>query len=219
MDPIVQRLAQIKMPTVLINQQLESEADQLHCVDADDYGGARQAVEHLLALGHRTIGYIGVTDRLQSNRRRLAAYRDTLAAAGIAGDDAWARIIPARHDASSDDVLAGQALLPELLRTGVTAVFCYNDMIAVGVLLACRELGLAVPGQLSVVGYDDVELAGYVTPPLTTIHQPKLRLGELAMQMLLDILDGRPVQNQVLPTALVVRASTAPAAVAVALVR
>ncbi len=85
-------------------------------------------------------------------------------------------------------------------------------MIAVGVLMACRELGLRVPEQLSVVGYDDVDIARYVTPPLTTIHQPKLRLGEIAMQMLLDILEGRPVQDQFLPVDLVVRASTGRAA-------
>ena len=104
--------------------------------------------------------------------------------------------------------MEAQSLLPELLHAGVTAVFCYNDLVAVGVLLACRELGLHVPDQLSVVGYDDVDLARYVTPPLTTVHQPKLRLGEIAMQMLLAILDGRPVANQVLPVDLVVRAST-----------
>ena len=102
-------------------------------------------------------------------------------------------------------------MLPELLSAGVTAVFCYNDMIAVGALLACRELGVAVPEQLSVVGFDDIEIARYVTPPLTTIHQPKLRLGELAMKMLLDILEERPVQNHILSTELVQRASTAPA--------
>ena len=89
-------------------------------------------------------------------------------------------------------------MLPELLAAGVTAVFCYNDLVAVGVLMACRDLRLRVPEQLSVVGYDDVDLARYVTPPLTTIHQPKLRLGELAMQMLLDNLEGRPVANKAL---------------------
>jgi DNA-binding LacI/PurR family transcriptional regulator len=114
------------------------------------------------------------------------------------------------NERRADDVLAGgQALLPALLPSGVTAVFCYNDQIAVGVLLACRELGIPVPAQLSVVGYDDVDLARYVTPPLTTVHQPKLRLGEIAMQMLLDILEGRPVQSRILANELVVRASTA----------
>jgi DNA-binding LacI/PurR family transcriptional regulator len=78
--------------------------------------------------------------------------------------------------------------------------------------MACRELSLAVPAQLSVVGYDDVDLARYVTPPLTTVHQPKLRLGRIAMQMLLDLLDDRPVANQLLPVELVVRESSGPAA-------
>jgi DNA-binding LacI/PurR family transcriptional regulator len=207
----MQRLAQIRLPTVLINQQAESGADQLHTVDADDYGGACQAVAHLLALGHRTIGYLGVANRLQSNRRRLAGYRDTLAAAGITAHQDWIRIAPVPPGFHSDDVREGQVMLPHLLPTGVTAVFCYNDMVAVGVLMACRDLGLTVPEQLSVVGYDDVEIARYVTPPLTTIHQPKLRLGELGMQMLLDILDGHQVQNCVLPNDLVVRGSTMPA--------
>ncbi len=208
--PYVERLAQIRMPTVMINRQPEPTVDHLLSVDADDYGGARQAVEHLLALGHRRIGYLGVANRMQSSRRRLAGYCDSLAAAGIAMDDKWIRIVLARVGSEANDVAEGQALLPELLQAGVTAVFCYNDMIAVGVLMACRELGLSVPEQLSVVGYDDVEVARYVTPLLTTVHQPRLRLGELAMQMLLDILEGRPAQNQILPTELVVRASTAP---------
>lgn len=208
----VKRLAQIKMPTVVINQQAESEADRLHSVDADDYAGARQAVEHLLELGHRKIGYLGVGNRVQSNRRRFAGYCDTLSSAGIAVDAQWVRIAPTVNNPRADDVLDGQAMLPELLPTGVTAVFCYNDQIAVGVLMACRELGLRVPEHLSVVGYDDVDLASYVTPPLTTIHQPKLRLGAIAMQMLLDILEGKAVQSRILPNELVVRASTAPPA-------
>jgi LacI family transcriptional regulator/LacI family repressor for deo operon, udp, cdd, tsx, nupC, and nupG len=203
----VQQLAQINMPTVMINQQADSEADRFHSVDADDYGGARLAVEHLLGLGHRAIGYIGVCDRVQSNRRRLTGYRHALAAARITANDNWVHISQARR-AQADDAAGGQALLPDLLAAGVTAIFCYNDLVAVGVLMACRELGIAVPEQLSVIGYDDVEVASYVTPPLTTIHQPKLRMGEIAMQMLLDILDGRPVQDQFLPVDLVVRGST-----------
>jgi LacI family transcriptional regulator/LacI family repressor for deo operon, udp, cdd, tsx, nupC, and nupG len=206
----VQRLGQLNLPTVLINQQAEPETELLHSVDVDDYSGARQAVEHLLALGHRRIGYLGVDNRYQSNQRRLEGYWHTLAVAGITPQDQWRRTIPSHRFHTEHDVLAAQAMLPELLQEGVTAVFCYNDLVAVGVLLACRELGLRVPDQLSVVGYDDVDLARYVTPPLTTVHQPKLRLGELAMQMLLDVLVGQPVANQMLPVDLVVRASTGP---------
>lgn len=208
----VQQLAQINMPTVMINQQADSETAHFHSVDADDYGGARLAVEHLVGLGHRAIGYIGVCDRVQSNRRRLAGYRHALAAARIAANDNWVRIIQTRRSLA-DDAAGGQAVLPELLEAGVTAIFCYNDPVAVGVLMRCRELRIAVPEQVSVIGYDDVDLARFVTPALTTIHQPKLRLGEIAMQMLLDILDGRPVQDQFLPVDLVVRESTGPAAV------
>ena len=209
------RLAQLNMPTVLINQQADPDADpdagRLYSVDADDYAGARAAVEHLLALGHRRIGYLGVDNRYQSNARRLQGYRDTLAAGGITASEEWRRTIPSHRFHTEHDVVEAQALLPELLQAGVTAVFCYNDLVAVGALLACRDLRLRVPADLSIVGYDDVDLARYVTPPLTTIHQPKLRLGELAMQMLLAILEGHPVTNQLLPVNLIIRASTAPA--------
>jgi LacI family transcriptional regulator/LacI family repressor for deo operon, udp, cdd, tsx, nupC, and nupG len=206
----VRRLAQINLPTVLINQQADPGAPHLYSVDADDYAGATQALHHLLALGHRKIGYLGVDNRYQSNQRRAAGYHDALAAAGITADAAWSRTIPSQRFYTEHDVAEAQAMLPDLLAAGVTAVFCYNDLVAVGVLMACRELGLQVPRDLSIVGYDDVDLARYVTPPLTTVHQPKLRLGEVAMQMLLDLLDARPVANQLLPVDLVVRASTAP---------
>jgi LacI family transcriptional regulator/LacI family repressor for deo operon, udp, cdd, tsx, nupC, and nupG len=167
-------------------------------------------MEHLLALGHRRIGYLGVDNRYQSNQRRAAAYRDALLAAGIPVHDEWCRTIPSHRFHTEHDVMEAQAMLPELLKAGITAVFCYNDLIAVGVLMACRELGLRVPEQLSVVGYDDVDLARYVTPPLTTVHQPKLHLGEVAMQMLLAILEDRPVENRLLPVNLMVRASSGP---------
>lgn len=209
--PYVQRLMRLNIPTIVINQQAEAGSEPLHFVDADDYGGARQAVAHLLSLGHTRIGYLGVGSRIASNRRRMKGYCDTLNEAGIQPEPSWIQSSPAvLYHSHTDDVQVAQAMLPDLLQAGVTAVFCYNDMVAVGVLMKCRELGVRVPQELSVVGYDDVEIAAYVTPPLTTIHQPKLRLGELAMQMLLDLLDGRPVQDQVLPVELVVRESTAP---------
>jgi DNA-binding LacI/PurR family transcriptional regulator len=209
-----ERLARSKIPTVFINQQAEAAAaaaaEQLHFVDVDDYTGARQAVGHLLELGHRAIAYLGAGNRPWSNRRRLAGYLDAMHAAGITVSPAWIGVAPAEHGDHAEDVADGEALLSSVLPAGVTAAFCYNDAIAVGALLACRRLGLSVPQHLSVVGFDDIEMAQYVTPPLTTIHQPKLRLGQLAMQMLLEILEDRPVENQVLPTQLIRRASTGP---------
>jgi DNA-binding LacI/PurR family transcriptional regulator len=209
----LQRLAKIKMPTVLINQQAMGETGLVRSVQVDDYASTRQAMEHLLSLGHRAIGYLGVGNRPRSNWIRLSAYRDALRTAGIAGNEAWIKVAPPESRYYADDVADGQAMLPTLLHTGVTAVFCYNDTVAVGALLACRDLDIAVPDQLSIMGFDDVELAQYVTPPLSSIHQPKLRMGEQAMRMLLDLVEGRPVQNQTLATDLVVRCSTGPAPV------
>ncbi|MFL5807291.1 MAG: LacI family DNA-binding transcriptional regulator [Roseiflexaceae bacterium] len=202
-------LARIQVPIVLISSQAEAYTDELHSVAVDDYGGARLAVEHLLELGHRAIGYIGAGNRPKSNRLRLEGYHDALATAGVPGHAAWVAIAPFEDRLHEDDVAAGQALVTPLLQAGATAVFCYNDMIALGVLLVCREQGIAVPRALSVIGFDDVEMAQYMAPPLTTIHQPKASLGRTAMQVLLDLLDERPAQNHVLSPTLVTRASTA----------
>lgn len=204
-----QRLANMNVPTVLINHQAETGLEHTHTVFVDDYHGAKSAVEYLLGLGHRAIGYLGAESRPRSNRARLEAYRDVLSDAGIPFDDALVRMAPPEHHFHSDDVQDGQEQLIALVKAGVTAVFCYNDMMAVGALMACRALGVSVPEQLSIVGFDDVDLAQFVTPPLTTVHQPKLRLGQVAMEMLMDLLAGRPVQDHLLPTELVLRASTA----------
>ena len=205
-----ERLARINVPTVLINSQSESPAHMMHSVAVDDYGGARMAVEHLLALGHRAIGYLGVCNRPRSNTRRFEGYRDALLAAAAPYSDDMIVLPDAADETKSDDVAIGQLALPRLVGAGVTAVFCYNDMLAIGALAACREHGIAVPRDLSVVGFDDVQLAQFVAPTLTTIHQPKVELGELAMQKLLDLLSERPVEDAVLQPSLVVRASTAP---------
>ena len=201
-------LARTNVPTVLINQQAETDSGLLHSVNVDDYIGARLAVEHLIGLGHRRIGYIGAGNRARSNRRRLAAYHDALTAAGIEPVEARIRIADPGHKFHTEDVDDGRSLVMELIDASVTAVFCYNDMIAVGALLACRERGVAVPRDLSVVGFDDVDAAQYVTPSLTTVRQPMLQLGRHAMEMLLNLLNGGAVETHVLPAELVVRQSS-----------
>lgn len=203
------RLIGAGLPTVLINHQAETRLEHLHSVSVDDYSGGLFAVRRLVELGHTSIGYLGAANRPRSNHARLQGYRAALRAAGISPREEWERTAPPEHHYHTDDVRDGQAMLPALVRAGVTAVFCCNDMMAVGALMACRSLGIAIPEQLSVVGFDDIELAQFVTPPLTTIHQPKLRLGQLAMEMLLDLLDGKPVSDHILPTELVERGSTA----------
>lgn len=206
------RLDQIRLPTVFINSQAESQDNLLHWVAVDDRTGAQLAVEHLLQLGHRSIGYLGVNCRPKSNQQRLEGYQNALADARIAGERDWVVIAPGNEASDEEDVAAGQAQLPHLLAAGTTAVFCYNDMVAIGVLMACKERGIAVPETLSVVGYDDIRMASYVSPALTTIHQPKVELGHLATEVMLDLLNNRPAQNHVLQPTLKTRASSAPPA-------
>ncbi len=205
------QLGRVGVPIVMVNRQSEDRLAGFHSVEADNYGGARQAMAHLLGLGHKAIAYLGATNRPASNRQRKQGYLDALDAAGIAIQDGWVQEAPPERRSYADDVADGQELMLRALQAGITAAFCYNDMHAIGALLTCRALGLNVPQQVSIVGFDGVEVALYVTPALTTVHQPKLRLGQLAMEMLLNLMEGQPVEDQVVSTSLVVRCSTAQA--------
>jgi len=170
----------------------------------DNWQGARLAVEYLLALGHRRVGYIGAADRPKSNEQRLAGYQTALKQAGLPFNPAF--II---SSAVGSDFERGWTALETFLTTGVTAIFCYNDVTAIGLLTACHEHHLPVPQKLSIIGFDDIESALYVLPPLTTLRQPRLELGQLAMLMALDLLNGQASVDKVLPCELIVRQSTA----------
>lgn len=197
------------IPLVLMNSHSERRTDGLHTVSIDDRAGALQATQHLLALGHRNIGYIGVASRVASNDRRRRGYEEALTAAAL--DPAVNVRVSASMAADPEaDVVAGRRLLPELVEQGVTGVVCYNDMVAVGVLMACRELDLRVPDDLSVVGFDDVAISRYITPQLTTVRQPGAELGRIALQMTLALLDDKPVSDFLAQPLLLVRESTRP---------
>ncbi len=192
-----------KMPIVIINEQKPGET--MHFVTVDDTYGARLAVEHLLALGHRCIGYVGVTNRPQSNHHRLQGYKDALESASIPVD---ANLIFTSHTIE-DHAKAGEASLEPLLTAGATAVFCYNDVAALGLLGACYQRGIVVPDKLSVIGFDDIDMVAYTIPPLTTVRQPGFELGWQAMHMMLKLLDGQETENKTVPVELVVRQTTA----------
>ena len=193
----------IEVPIVMIDEQ--EPGGVIHSVAVDDLGGARLAVEHLLALGHRRIGYVGVTNRPKSNQHRLKGYQEALQAAGITPDPTL--IFASNH--IEDHAKRGEASLEPLSAAGATAIFFYNDMTAIGVLSACYKRGFSVPDDLSVVGFDDIDMAAYTIPPLTTIRQPRLELGQRAMQMILDLLAGQTPENQLISGELVVRETTA----------
>src|SRR5438874_10239208 len=192
-----------KVPIVIINEQKPGET--MHFVTVDDVHAAQLAVEHLLALGHCRIGYVGVTNRPKSNQYRLKGYQDALEAAGIASDPA----LIFTSNTIEDHAKRGEASLEPLLAAGATAVFCFNDTTAMGLLAACYKRGFSVPENLSIIGFDDIDMAAYTIPPLTTIRQPRFELGQRAMHMMLNLLDGQEPENQIVPGKLVVRQTTA----------
>lgn len=203
------QLGQTTVPTVLINSHSEEQSEIFHLVTVDDRLGARLAVKHLVSLGHTSIGYIGVSNRSRSNQHRLEGYRMALTEAVLPQITDRVAISNEGYTTTSD-VSAGQQMLSKLLTAGVTGIFCYNDMVTVGALLACHKLGISVPQDLSLVGFDDIALARYVTPPLTTVRQPMLEIGCCATQMLLDLLQKKNVENCVLSPFLIERGSSAP---------
>jgi LacI family transcriptional regulator len=179
----------------------------LPSVGATNWAGGLVATEHLIQLGHRKIGAIaGPADYLCS-RARTDGYRSALERAGIEFDPALARSADFRHEGG---FARGSELLD--LPDRPTAIFAGSDQQAFGVYEAARQRGLRVPQDLSVVGFDDLPVARWVSPPLTTVRQPLSEMGAAAANMLGDLILGVPLRsNRVeLSTELTVRESTAP---------
>lgn len=188
---------------------LDPTGEPLHpvpSVGATNWSGGVAATRHLLDLGHRRIAKISGPTRFLCARARLDGYRAAMDAAGVPVDPALLR----EGRFLFED---GLACARELLRLPdrPTAVFAGNDLQALGVYEAARELGLRVPAELSVVGFDDMQFTRWVGPPLTTVRQPMADMGAAAAQLVLTLaMGGQPPQPRVeLATTLVVRASTA----------
>lgn len=210
-------LAQAGKPLVLINRLPVPGC--MGAVETDQEAGTRQAVLHLAELGHRRIAYLGGPATSEAQQRRLAAFRQICDELGFVVPDAYIQSASASIEGGHE---SGLRLLDGAKRLGrtsssPTAIVAYDDAVAVGLLLAARDLGLNVPRQLSVIGYDDVPLAAAVSPALTTIQQPMRELGERAVRMLYDALQARSAQETPpvepllvrLEPHLIVRASTA----------
>jgi LacI family transcriptional regulator/LacI family repressor for deo operon, udp, cdd, tsx, nupC, and nupG len=194
----------------MVNTEAVEEKNNLFSVSVNDFLGACQAVQYLIDLGHRKIAYLGVSNRPGSNELRLNGYLSSLKLNSIPVQPEW---IIKNEDQSpgalSLDLAIGRELTAQLVKTDVTAVFCYCDTIAAGVLDACRKLGVLIPKDLSVIGFDDNTIAEIIQPALTTIHQPKQEIGRIAMNMLIKCLSGGVVEDILLDPYLVVRESTA----------
>jgi DNA-binding LacI/PurR family transcriptional regulator len=196
------------VPVVVVNA--ESAELQVTVIASDNAAGSRLATEHLLSLGHRKIAYIRGSETFTADVPRVEGFRQACRDAGLAETD--------RPEFRGDGQFeGGERAAAELLeqRPDVTAIACYNDMTAIGVLRALRSAGKRVPGDISVIGCDDILAAAWVAPALTTVAQQKAEMGRLAIERLAAMLHdpaNAPSPELVrLPMVLKVRESTGPA--------
>jgi DNA-binding LacI/PurR family transcriptional regulator len=195
-------LSEMRVPIVLVNNQHPGEF--VYSVSIDNVEGSRDAVRHLIELGHTRIGYIGDQFGYQSDTERFSGYRDALEHAGLDVDPELA----IRGDGKPEGGLRAMGALLELAEPP-TGVFCYNDMSALGALHAVRNRGLTVPQDVSIIGFDDLFISSYMQPPLTSVRQPMRRMGLLAMESLLKLMSGQDSPSTITVAAeLVVREST-----------
>ena len=202
------RLERLGVPVVLINSLVQNQGRYTFSIGVDNRHGGFLATEHLLQLGHRRIAYVAAPDDRSDSLERLAGYHEALARAGIDPD-------PALLVRGTGRARGGEQSLPVLqaLPDPPTAVFCYNDMTAIGLIHAAHAAGLSLPQDLAIVGFDDIVFAPYVHPALTTVAQPVAELGKGAMEMVLSLLpdsnaDLDASTDRTLSGSLVVRASS-----------
>ena len=207
MDSSFLEAYQRERPVVLIDDKSENVV--YPTVGAANVDGALQATRYLLALGHRRIGFITGNRKLSAAFERIDGYCQALRDAHVPVDPAL--IVDGDYFQSGGRRAAAPLLaLPD----PPTAIFASNDEEAFGVMDAVCQLGLRVPNDVSVVGFDDVPASALVRPPLTTVRQPLRLMGKTAAEMLLNLLDGRLLTNKLvlLPTPLIVRESCSPPA-------
>lgn len=178
-----------------------SQGNALHRVSLDQYAGARRAVRHLIELGHTEIAHVAGPMESMDALERARGWRDALGESGLVAHEPLVGDWSAASGYAAGERLAGER---------VTAVFCGNDQMALGVIHAVTEAGRSVPRDLSVIGFDDIPEAAHFSPPLTTMHQDFAQLGRDTMTMMLAVLSDDDVPNPLMRVPeLVLRASTA----------
>jgi LacI family transcriptional regulator, repressor for deo operon, udp, cdd, tsx, nupC, and nupG len=190
-------------PTVAVNEPVPG--DQVPFVGVDNFEGARIAAEHLISQGHRRIAFMGSSSRLVSGMRERG-YRAALNDAGITADPML--ILDGDGTTESGRQAAELMFVRDVLPS---AFLCVNDATALGVIIALNARGYDLPRQFSVMGFDDISFASFVTPSLTTMKQPRSKIGEAAMNLLLAMLEDRPVEHMevLLRSELILRNSVA----------
>jgi LacI family transcriptional regulator len=203
-DGLIHAASDAALPFVMVDP-VDTRHRRMVSVGSSNWAGARTATEHLIGLGHKRIAWIGGPEGSDAARDRLYGYQAALDVAGL-------EIDPALIRSDQFAVATGARHARELLTSTnpPSAIMAADDEIAVGVLAAAQALGIRVPDQLSVTGFDDTPQAAWTTPPLTTVHQHLEGMGRMAVQTVLEMAEGRrPASRHVeLATSLTVRDST-----------
>lgn len=205
-----QQLSKYGIPIVMVNNQAAEE--YRYSIYHDDVDGSRQVTRHLIELGHRKIAYLGNSASGRTTQDRLAGFRYEVQSARLALPNEYVFEIPGSEPEKGSLAVDHFLRLPNR----PTAIVCFNDMLAIGVLKALQQRGVRVPEEISITGFDNIVFSNYTNPPLTTFDQPKRFIGQKAAELILSLL--RPASDthmpqqkiQVLIGRLLVRKSTAP---------
>jgi LacI family transcriptional regulator len=200
-------LSRTRLPLVVIDP-LNLPRRQVTSVGATNFAGGVAATDHLISLGHRRIAFLGTNASFAYNQARLHGYRAALEAAGVEVAEGYVRSGSPHYQAG----MAGGTALLELPQRP-TAIVAATDEVAAGAVEAARVKSLRVPEDLSIVGFDDTEVARLLSPPLTTVRQPLREIGRVALRNALRLAAGEELDSHhiELATELVIRSSTAPA--------
>jgi|AntRauTorcE11897_2_1112592.scaffolds.fasta_scaffold00509_3 LacI family transcriptional regulator len=188
-DMVGRQLFDKDIPIVLVGHVPKKK--KVSSVDVDNFKGGKLAAEHLLKLGHEKIGVMLASLDMKESEDRLNGFREAHRAAGIDFSDDQIEIVDYQFK-------AGYQTMKEWIESDndITAVFCASDTIAMGALLATRELGKKVPEDYAVVGFDDLSFAEFTYPPLTTIHQPIFQKGKIAAELLINEIEDEDTERQ-----------------------
>jgi len=202
---LIRSVREMGLPTVLIDFNIPTE--EIDCVLIDDVDGMVKAVDYLYSLGHRRIAYLSLDSNEESVYNRLTGYKRGLEMHGLSYDEDLIEKCPGL-------IYEGYEATTRLLERDIdrppTAVIGYNDIIAIGAIDAIKRMGLRVPEDISVVGFDDIGIAREVVPSLTTLHVPKRAMGIIAVQHLMRLIEGRKelIKKVLVPARLKIRKST-----------
>jgi len=201
-DPWLQEFKTCKTPTVLYDNRINCNPNVTN-IGVDSVEGIELAVRYLRSLGHTRIGYLSSILDAYVYQQRYDSFIQVMTGMGLCADDS------VMGSTSQVNVCLSQHL-PRLLKNGCTAILCSHDMLAHSAMFYCGELGLRVPDDVSILGYDDIPLCRYTTPPLTTVRQNRPALGKSAFYALSSQFNGVPLNTHLLHAELIRRGSCGP---------